>query len=150
MRQQLTHRAVRYGHAVENVLSTIANIRKGNEQVITVLGCGGDRDKTKRPVMAQVACDWSDKVILTSDNPRTENPQTILAEMEKGVSPTNQRKTLSIVDRKEAIKAACHLANAGDIILIAGKGHEKYQEINGVRHDFDDKKILTEQLNLIN
>jgi UDP-N-acetylmuramoyl-L-alanyl-D-glutamate--2,6-diaminopimelate ligase len=144
---------VDYAHtpdAVENVLSTIANIRKGNEQVITVLGCGGDRDKTKRPVMAQVACDWSDKVILTSDNPRTENPQTILAEMEKGVSPTNQRKTLSIVDRKEAIKAACHLANAGDIILIAGKGHEKYQEINGVRHDFDDKKILTEQLNLIN
>lgn len=144
---------VDYAHtpdAVENVLSTIANIRKGNEQVITVLGCGGDRDKTKRPVMAQVACDWSDKVILTSDNPRTENPQTILAEMEKGVSPTNQRKTLSIVDRKEAIKTACHIAHPGDIILIAGKGHEKYQEINGVRNHFDDKEILTEQLNLIN
>lgn len=144
---------VDYAHtpdAVENVLGTIANIRKGNEQVITVIGCGGDRDKTKRPIMAQVACDWSDKVILTSDNPRTENPQTIIAEMEKGVSPTNQRKTLSILDRKEAIKTACHIANPGDIILIAGKGHEKYQEINGIKHHFDDKEILIEQLNLIN
>lgn len=144
---------VDYAHtpdAVENVLGTIANIRKGNEQVITVIGCGGDRDKTKRPIMAQVACDWSDKVILTSDNPRTENPQTIIAEMEKGVSPTNQRKTLSILDRKEAIKTACHIAKPGDIILIAGKGHEKYQEINGVKHHFDDKEILIEQLNLIN
>ncbi len=143
---------VDYAHtpdAVQNVLSTIANIRKGTEQVITILGCGGDRDKTKRPVMAQVACDWSDKVILTSDNPRTENPQEIIAEMEKGVSPTNQRKTLSILDRREAIKTACHLANPGDIILVAGKGHEKYQEINGVRHHFDDKEVLTEQLNLI-
>ncbi|RZK53579.1 MAG: UDP-N-acetylmuramoyl-L-alanyl-D-glutamate--2,6-diaminopimelate ligase [Pedobacter sp.] len=144
---------VDYAHtpdAVQNVLSTIANIRKGTEQVITVLGCGGDRDKTKRPIMAQVASDWSDKVILTSDNPRTENPQQIIAEMEKGVSPTNQRKTLSILDRKEAIKTACHLAKPGDIILVAGKGHEKYQEINGVRHHFDDKEVLTEQLNLIN
>lgn len=144
---------VDYAHtpdAVQNVLSTIANIRKGTEQVITVLGCGGDRDKTKRPIMAQVASDWSDKVILTSDNPRTENPQEIIAEMEKGVSPTNQRKTLSILDRKEAIKTACHLAKPGDIILVAGKGHEKYQEINGVRHHFDDKEVLTEQLNLIN
>ena len=144
---------VDYAHtpdAVQNVLSTIANIRKGTEQVITVIGCGGDRDKTKRPIMAQVACDWSDKVILTSDNPRTEDPQTIITEMEKGVSPTNQRKTLSILDRKEAIKTACHIAKPGDIILIAGKGHEKYQEINGVRHHFDDKEVLTEQLNLIN
>jgi UDP-N-acetylmuramoyl-L-alanyl-D-glutamate--2,6-diaminopimelate ligase len=144
---------VDYAHtpdAVQNVLSTIANIRKGTEQVITVLGCGGDRDKTKRPIMAQVACDWSDKVILTSDNPRTENPQTIIVEMEKGVSPTNQRKTLSILDRREAIKTACHIAKPGDIILVAGKGHEKYQEINGVRHHFDDKEVLTEQLNLIN
>ncbi|TCC92228.1 UDP-N-acetylmuramoyl-L-alanyl-D-glutamate--2,6-diaminopimelate ligase [Pedobacter frigiditerrae] len=144
---------VDYAHtpdAVQNVLSTIANIRKGTEQVITVLGCGGDRDKTKRPIMAQVASDWSDKVILTSDNPRTENPQQIIAEMEKGVSPTNQRKTLSILDRKEAIKTACHIAKPGDIILVAGKGHEKYQEINGVRHHFDDKEVLTEQLNLIN
>lgn len=144
---------VDYAHtpdAVQNVLSTIANIRKGTEQVITVIGCGGDRDKTKRPIMAQVACDWSDKVILTSDNPRTEDPQAIITEMEKGVSPTNQRKTLSILDRKEAIKTACHIAKPGDIILIAGKGHEKYQEINGVRHHFDDKEVLTEQLNLIN
>lgn len=143
---------VDYAHtpdAVQNVLSTIQDIRKGTEQVITIIGCGGDRDKTKRPVMAQVACDWSDKVILTSDNPRTENPQTIIAEMEAGVSPTNKRKTLSITDRKEAIKTACHLARPGDIILLAGKGHEKYQEINGVRYDFDDKEILREQLNLI-
>ncbi|RZM24369.1 MAG: UDP-N-acetylmuramoyl-L-alanyl-D-glutamate--2,6-diaminopimelate ligase [Pedobacter sp.] len=143
---------VDYAHtpdAVQNVLSTIQNIRKGTEQVITVIGCGGDRDKTKRPVMAQVACDWSDKVILTSDNPRTENPQEILNDMEAGVSPTNKRKTLSILDRKEAIKTACHLARKGDIILVAGKGHEKYQEINGVRFHFDDKEILMEQLNLI-
>ncbi len=144
---------VDYAHtpdAVQNVLSTIANIRKGTEQVITVIGCGGDRDKTKRPIMAQVACDWSDKVILTSDNPRTENPQVIIQEMEKGVSPTNQRKAISILDRKEAIKTACHIAKPGDIILVAGKGHEKYQEISGVRHHFDDKEVLTEQLNQIN
>jgi UDP-N-acetylmuramoyl-L-alanyl-D-glutamate--2,6-diaminopimelate ligase len=144
---------VDYAHtpdAVQNVLSTIANIRQGNEQVITVIGCGGDRDKTKRPIMAQVACDWSDKVILTSDNPRTENPQTIISEMEQGVSPTNKRKTLSILDRKEAIKTACHLARPGDIILIAGKGHEKYQEINGIKHHFDDKEVLIDQLNQIN
>ncbi len=141
-----------YAHtpdAVQNVLSTIQDIRKGTEQVITVIGCGGDRDKTKRPVMAQVACDWSDKVILTSDNPRTENPFTIIEEMEKGVSPTNKRKALSISDRKEAIKTACHLAKPGDIILLAGKGHEKYQEVNGVRHHFDDKEILLEQFKLI-
>jgi UDP-N-acetylmuramoyl-L-alanyl-D-glutamate--2,6-diaminopimelate ligase len=143
---------VDYAHtpdAVQNVLSTIQNIRKGNEQVITVIGCGGDRDKSKRPVMAQVACDWSDKVILTSDNPRTEDPQAIVNDMEAGVSPTNRRKTLVILDRKEAIKTACHLASPGDIILLAGKGHEKYQEINGVRTHFDDKEILTEQFNLI-
>jgi UDP-N-acetylmuramoyl-L-alanyl-D-glutamate--2,6-diaminopimelate ligase len=143
---------VDYAHtpdAVQNVLSTIQDIRKGTEQVITIIGCGGDRDKTKRPIMAQVACDWSDKVILTSDNPRTENPQTIVEEMEAGVSPTNKRKTLTIVDRKEAIKTACHLAKPGDIILLAGKGHEKYQEVNGVKHHFDDKEILLEQLNLI-
>ncbi|MBC8987506.1 UDP-N-acetylmuramoyl-L-alanyl-D-glutamate--2,6-diaminopimelate ligase [Pedobacter sp. N36a] len=143
---------VDYAHtpdAVQNVLSTIADIRKGTEQVITIIGCGGDRDRTKRPIMAQVACDWSDKVILTSDNPRSENPQTIVEEMEKGVSPTNKRKTLSIVDRREAIKTACYLAKPGDIILLAGKGHEKYQEINGVRYHFDDKEILMEQLNLI-
>lgn len=144
---------VDYAHtpdAVQNVLQTIANIRKGTEQVITVIGCGGDRDTTKRPIMAQVACDWSDKVILTSDNPRTEDPQAIINEMQKGISPSNQRKALSILDRKEAIKTACHLASAGDIILVAGKGHEKYQEIAGVRHHFDDKEILNEQLNPIN
>lgn len=143
---------VDYAHtpdAVQNVLSTIHDIRMGNEQVITIIGCGGDRDKTKRPIMAQVACDWSDKVILTSDNPRTEDPNVIVQEMEVGVSPTNRRKTLTIVDRREAIKTACHLAKPGDIILLAGKGHEKYQEINGVRHHFDDKEILMEQLNLI-
>ncbi|MDQ7947647.1 MAG: UDP-N-acetylmuramoyl-L-alanyl-D-glutamate--2,6-diaminopimelate ligase [Pedobacter sp.] len=143
---------VDYAHtpdAVQNVLNTISDIRKGTEQVITVIGCGGDRDRTKRPVMAQVACDWSDKVILTSDNPRTEDPQAIVDEMEKGVSPSNQRKVVSILDRKAAIRTACHMAKSGDIILVAGKGHEKYQEINGVRHHFDDKEVLNEQLNPI-
>ena len=141
---------VDYAHtpdALQNVLSTVQNIRKGTEKIITVVGCGGDRDKTKRPIMAQVACDWSDKVILTSDNPRGENPQTILEEMQVGVSPTNQRKTISVLDRKEAIKTACMLADSGDIILVAGKGHEKYQEIKGVKNHFDDKEILVEQLN---
>lgn len=141
-----------YAHtpdAVQNVLSTIQDIRKGTEQVITVIGCGGDRDKSKRPIMAKVACDWSDKVIMTSDNPRSEDPLIIIKEMEKGVSPTNKRKTISISDRKEAIKTACHLAKPGDIILVAGKGHEKYQEINGLKHHFDDKEILLEQFKLI-
>lgn len=132
--------------AVQNVLSTIHDIRKGTEQVITIIGCGGDRDKTKRPVMAQVACDWSDKVILTSDNPRSEDPQEIIREMEAGISPENKRKALTITDRREAIKTACHFAKPGDIILLAGKGHEKYQEIKGVKYPFDDKKILIEQL----
>ncbi len=143
---------VDYAHtpdAVQNVLSTIADIRKGTEQVITVIGCGGDRDKSKRPVMAQVACDWSDKVILTADNPRTEDPMEIIRDMERGVSQSNQRKAMVIPDRREAIKTACHMARPGDIILLAGKGHEKYQEINGVKHHFDDKEILIEQLNLL-
>ena len=143
---------VDYAHtpdAVQNVLSTIQDIRKGTEQVITVIGCGGDRDKTKRPVMAQVACDWSDKVILTSDNPRTEVPEQIIREMESGVMPQNKRKALSITDRKEAIRTACHLAKPGDIIVVAGKGHEKYQDIGGIKLPFDDKKILTEFLNLV-
>jgi len=143
---------VDYAHtpdAVQNVLGTIQDIRKGTEQVITVIGCGGDRDKSKRPVMAQVACDWSDKVILTSDNPRTEDPQAIIADMETGVSPSNRRKVMTILDRREAIKTACHLARTGDIVLLAGKGHEKYQEINGVRYHFDDKEVLTEQFNLM-
>ncbi|MBC8052109.1 MAG: UDP-N-acetylmuramoyl-L-alanyl-D-glutamate--2,6-diaminopimelate ligase [Sphingobacteriaceae bacterium] len=141
---------VDYAHtpdAVQNVLSTIQNIRKGTEQVITVIGCGGDRDKTKRPVMAQVACDWSDKVILTSDNPRTEEPEQILRDMDAGVMPNNRRKVLTIVDRREAIRTACHLAKPGDIILVAGKGHEKYQDIKGVKYPFDDKAILSELLN---
>jgi len=144
---------VDYAHtpdAVLNVLNTIRDIRKGNEQVITIIGCGGDRDKTKRPIMAQVACEGSDKVILTSDNPRTEDPEQIIKEMEAGVSPSNRKKAISITDRKEAIKTACHLAKPGDIILLAGKGHEKYQEINGVKYPFDDKEILSENLNLMN
>ncbi|WP_342647215.1 UDP-N-acetylmuramoyl-L-alanyl-D-glutamate--2,6-diaminopimelate ligase [Mucilaginibacter sp. CSA2-8R] len=136
---------VDYAHtpdAVQNVLSTVHDIRKGNEKVITVIGCGGDRDKTKRPVMAKTACDWSDKVILTSDNPRSEDPAQIIRDMETGVDPSNQRKTISIVDRREAIKTAVHLAQPGDIIVLAGKGHEKYQEINGVKNHFDDKEEL--------
>jgi UDP-N-acetylmuramoyl-L-alanyl-D-glutamate--2,6-diaminopimelate ligase len=143
---------VDYAHtpdAVQNVLSTIQDIRKGTEQVITVIGCGGDRDKTKRPIMAQVACDWSDKVILTSDNPRTEVPEQIIRDMEAGVMPQNKRKALSITDRKEAIRTACHLAKPGDIIVVAGKGHEKYQDVGGVKLPFDDKEILTEFLNLV-
>lgn len=143
---------VDYAHtpdAVQNVLSTIQDIRKGTEQLITVIGCGGDRDKTKRPVMAQVACDWSDKVIITSDNPRSESPEQIIREMEAGVMPNNKKKALSITDRKEAIRTACHLAKPGDIIVVAGKGHEKYQEVNGVKLPFDDKEILTEFLNLV-
>lgn len=137
---------VDYAHtpdALENVLKTIEDIRTKNEQLITVVGCGGDRDKTKRPIMAQIASELSTKAIFTSDNPRTEDPAVILEEMEKGVEPQNYKKTLSILDRKQAIKTACQLAEANDIILIAGKGHETYQEINGVRHDFDDLKIVT-------
>lgn len=140
---------VDYAHtpdALENVLKTIENIRTRNEQLLTVVGCGGDRDKTKRPIMANIASELSNKAIFTSDNPRTENPETIIEEMEKGVEPHNFKKTLSIIDRKQAIKTACQLANSGDIILIAGKGHETYQEINGVRHDFDDMKIVKELL----
>src|ERR1700712_1875706 len=136
---------VDYAHtpdAVQNVLSTIHDIRKGTEKVITIIGCGGDRDKTKRPVMAKVACQWSDKVILTSDNPRSEDPAQIIKEMEAGVDAEARKKTISIADRHEAIKTACHLASPGDIILVAGKGHEKYQEIKGVRNHFDDKEEL--------
>ena len=141
---------VDYAHtpdALENVLKTIRGIRKGSEQVITVVGCGGDRDKTKRPKMASIAAEMSDKVILTSDNPRTENPGTILEEMEAGLDENQQLKSLTIQDRKQGIKTAISLANSGDIILIAGKGHEKYQEIMGVRHDFDDLKITNELFN---
>ncbi len=143
---------VDYAHtpdALKNVLQTIQNIRTGNERIITIVGCGGDRDKTKRPIMAEVACKLSDKTILTSDNPRSEDPSEIIKEMEAGISITNRNKTISIVDRREAIKTACHLANAGDIILLAGKGHEKYQEIAGVKYPFDDKSVLKEQLDLL-
>lgn len=143
---------VDYAHtpdAVQNVLSTIANIRKGNEQVITVIGCGGDRDKTKRPVMAKVACEWSNKVILTSDNPRSEDPMQIIRDMEEGVPAKSRFNVASIVDRHEAIKTACELAKPGDIILLAGKGHEKYQDINGVKNHFDDKEELLKQFKLM-
>ncbi|WP_055442556.1 UDP-N-acetylmuramoyl-L-alanyl-D-glutamate--2,6-diaminopimelate ligase [Lacinutrix himadriensis] len=140
---------VDYAHtpdALQNVLETINSIRTKNEELITVVGCGGDRDKTKRPKMGNIASVLSTKVIFTSDNPRSEVPETIIEEIEAGVDPVNYKKTLSIVDRKQAIKTACQLANANDIILIAGKGHETYQEVNGKRHDFDDYKIVQEFL----
>jgi UDP-N-acetylmuramoyl-L-alanyl-D-glutamate--2,6-diaminopimelate ligase len=138
---------VDYAHtpdALENVLDTIASIRTKNENVITVVGCGGDRDKDKRPKMAAVACEKSNKVILTSDNPRSENPDTIINEMMSGVEGQFFKNTLAITDRSQAIKTACSIANSGDIILIAGKGHESYQEIMGVKHPFDDLKLITE------
>ncbi len=143
---------VDYAHtpdALENVLLTIKKLRKGHEQIITVVGCGGDRDKTKRPIMAQMACDLSDRVILTSDNPRTEDPTTILTDMEVSLSSAAKRKYISIIDRKEAIKTAVSLANEEDIILVAGKGHEKYQDINGIKYPFDDKQILNEMFELL-
>ncbi len=141
-----------YAHtpdALLNVLATIKNLRQGEEKIITVVGCGGNRDKTKRPVMAEVACEYSDKIIFTSDNPRNENPAQIIKEMEEGVPVIARKKFISIVDRKEAIKTAVNLAQQQDIVLVAGKGHEKYQEINGVKYDFDDKKVLTEMFQLM-
>lgn len=132
---------VDYAHtpdALKNVLQTINDIRTGNESVLTIVGCGGDRDKTKRPKMGNIASLLSGQVIFTSDNPRTEDAQVIIDEMELGVAAENYKKTLSILDRRQAIKTACKLAKTGDIILIAGKGHENYQEINGVKHHFDD------------
>jgi UDP-N-acetylmuramoyl-L-alanyl-D-glutamate--2,6-diaminopimelate ligase len=141
---------VDYAHtpdALENVLTTIKKLRKGHEQVITVVGCGGDRDKTKRPVMAQAACDLSDRVILTSDNPRTEDPEQILRDMEAGLSSAAKRKYITITDRKEAIAQAVAFAKPEDVVLVAGKGHEKYQDINGVKHPFDDKLVLQEAFN---
>lgn len=138
---------VDYAHtpdALENVLKTIDNIRTKNETVYTIVGCGGDRDKTKRPKMAAIACEMSDKVIITSDNPRTEDPAVIIEEMMAGVEGIHFKKTLTIPDRAMAIKTACSMAENGDIILIAGKGHEKYQEIMGVKYDFDDLKIVKE------
>ncbi|HQZ23990.1 MAG TPA: UDP-N-acetylmuramoyl-L-alanyl-D-glutamate--2,6-diaminopimelate ligase [Flavobacterium sp.] len=144
---------VDYAHtpdALENVLKTINDIRTKNEQLITVVGCGGNRDKAKRPIMANIATELSDKTILTSDNPRNEDPEVIINEMEQGVEPQNFKKSLSITDRKQAIKTACQLAQPNDIILIAGKGHETYQEVQGIRHDFDDMKTVTELLNQLN
>ncbi len=138
---------VDYAHtpdALKNVLETVKDIRTGNEQVITVVGCGGDRDSAKRPVMAKIACEFSNKTILTSDNPRSENPEEILNQMQSGLSPVEMKSALRISDRKEAIKTAVAFAKEGDILLIAGKGHEKYQEINGVKHHFDDFEIIKE------
>jgi UDP-N-acetylmuramoyl-L-alanyl-D-glutamate--2,6-diaminopimelate ligase len=140
---------VDYAHtpdALQNVLETINSIRTKNEELITVVGCGGDRDKTKRPKMGNIASTLSTKVIFTSDNPRSEVPETIIEDIEKGVEPQNFKKTMSITDRKQAIKTACQIAQPNDIILIAGKGHETYQEIKGVKTDFDDYKIVQEFL----
>lgn len=141
------HAIVDYAHtpdALENVLKTIDELRTRNEQVICVAGAGGDRDKAKRPEMAKIACKYSDKVILTSDNPRTEDPVQILKDMEAGVDAVSTKKTITIVDRREAIKTAVLLANPSDIILIAGKGHEDYQEVNGVKHHFDDREEIAQ------
>lgn len=138
---------VDYAHtpdALLNVLATIKQLRTDGQQIITVVGCGGDRDKTKRPVMAVAACEHSERVILTADNPRSEDPEEILNEMEAGLNAAQKRKTLRITDRKEAIKTACALAQPGDILLVAGKGHETYQEIKGVKYPFDDRQVLTE------
>ncbi|MFO8023259.1 MAG: UDP-N-acetylmuramoyl-L-alanyl-D-glutamate--2,6-diaminopimelate ligase [Perlabentimonas sp.] len=136
-----------YAHtpdALENVVSTIQKIRPTGKRLITVVGTGGNRDKTKRPIMAQVAIQGSDMVILTSDNPRNENPTQIVEDMKKGVDPSSVGKVLTIIDRREAIRTACLLANSGDIVLVAGKGHETYQEVNGVKHHFDDKEEVNE------
>jgi UDP-N-acetylmuramoyl-L-alanyl-D-glutamate--2,6-diaminopimelate ligase len=144
---------VDYAHtpdALKNVLETINTIRTGNEELITVVGCGGDRDATKRPKMGKIAASLSTKVIFTSDNPRTEDPEAIIEQIEIGVPPEHYKKTLSITDRKQAIKAACQMAEDGDIILVAGKGHENYQEINGKRKDFDDYKIVNQLLTALN
>ena len=140
---------VDYAHtpdALEKVLNTIHQLRQGNSRIITVVGCGGDRDKAKRPKMAKVACDYSDLVVLTSDNPRSEAPEAIIADMQAGVPPYATRKVLVVTARREAIRTACRLAQEEDIILVAGKGHEKYQEANGVRRPFDDKAVLAEAL----
>lgn len=140
---------VDYAHtpdALKNVLTTIKDIRTGNEEVYTLIGCGGDRDSAKRPIMAKIAAQLSTKIILTSDNPRTEDPEVILNQMQEGLDIIDKRKTLKITDRKEAIRTACSMAKSGDIILVAGKGHEKYQEIKGVKHPFDDLEILKQTL----
>jgi UDP-N-acetylmuramoyl-L-alanyl-D-glutamate--2,6-diaminopimelate ligase len=143
---------VDYAHtpdALLNVLATINQLRSDDQQLISVVGCGGDRDAAKRPIMAQAACEHSTKVILTSDNPRSENPETILDDMEAGLNISQRRKALRITDRKEAIKTAVSLAHPGDIILVAGKGHETYQEVKGIRHHFDDREVLTKTFQLL-
>jgi UDP-N-acetylmuramoyl-L-alanyl-D-glutamate--2,6-diaminopimelate ligase len=143
---------VDYAHtddALKNVISTINNIRSNAEQLITVVGCGGDRDKTKRPLMAAVACNLSNQVILTADNPRSESPDAIIEDMLAGLDPVQKKKVLVITDRAQAIKTACRLANTNDIVLVAGKGHEKYQEINGEKFPFDDLEELKQSLNII-
>ncbi|MEO8772248.1 MAG: UDP-N-acetylmuramoyl-L-alanyl-D-glutamate--2,6-diaminopimelate ligase [Ferruginibacter sp.] len=143
---------VDYAHtpdALLNVLATIKNLRQGVEKIITVVGCGGNRDSAKRPIMAEVACQYSDKVIFTSDNPRNEDPLEILKEMEAGVNVVSRKKYIMIADRREAIKTAVSLGEKEDIILVAGKGHEKYQDIKGVKYDFDDKKVLKEMFELL-
>lgn len=143
---------VDYAHtpdALKKVLDTIGDIREGHEKVITVVGCGGNRDKEKRSVMAKIACRLSDQVIFTSDNPRNENPEAIINEMKIDLDPVDLKKALSITDRAEAIKTACMLANENDIVLVAGKGHEKYQEIQGVKHPFDDKETLEESFKML-
>jgi UDP-N-acetylmuramoyl-L-alanyl-D-glutamate--2,6-diaminopimelate ligase len=144
---------VDYAHtpdALINVLATINQFRKPGQQLITVVGCGGDRDKTKRPLMAQIACKHSDTAILTADNPRSEDPETILNDMEAGLTASQRRKYFRIADRREAIKAACTLAHPCDIILVAGKGHETYQEIKGIKHHFDDREVLKETFETLN
>ncbi len=138
---------VDYAHtpdALENVLSTLRKLRKNDERIITVVGCGGDRDKTKRPIMGEVACQLSDRVVFTSDNPRSEDAETILKDMESGLNTAARRKFISISDRKEAIKTAVSISQNSDIVLVAGKGHEKYQEIKGIKYPFDDKAVLKE------
>ena len=145
-KQDGTTAIVDYAHtpdALENVLKTIQSVR-GQEEIISVVGCGGDRDRAKRPVMASIAANKSDRVIVTSDNPRSEDPKAIIQEMVAGLDPIQKKKVLSVTDRREAIEVACSLAKPGDIILIAGKGHEKYQEISGVKYPFDDLQIITE------
>ncbi len=142
---------VDYAHtpdALKNVLETISHFRSGTEQVISIFGCGGNRDKTKRPLMAAIACKYSDKVIFTSDNPRDEDPVEIIKEMQKGVGPAEAKKTIVMLDREEAIKTACMMAREKDIILVAGKGHETYQEVKGVKRPFDDREVLSRMLKM--
>jgi UDP-N-acetylmuramoyl-L-alanyl-D-glutamate--2,6-diaminopimelate ligase len=143
---------VDYAHtpdALENVLTTLRKLRRNDERIITVVGCGGDRDKTKRPVMGEVACQLSDRVVFTSDNPRSEEAEMILRDMEAALNTAARRKFVSISDRKEAIKTAVSFSQSADIVLVAGKGHEKYQEIKGVKYPFDDKAVLREIFELL-